>query len=152
MNIAALQRKQLSRKIAEFERLTGALPPAGGWLKAIRTALGVSLEQLGNKLEISRQSVMALEIREKSQSITLRSLAEAAEAMDLQLVYALVPKDGTLDALIERKAEELARKIVTRTSQSMKLEGQENSADRLVEAFEERKADILQKMPKALWD
>lgn len=152
MNISALQRKQLSKKISEFERLTGALPPTGGWIKAIRTSLGVSLEQLGNKLGITRQSVLALEIREKSQSITLRSLSEAAEAMDMQLVYALVPKDGSLEALIERKAEELARKIVTRTSQSMKLEGQENSADRLSEAFEERKTDILQKMPKALWD
>ncbi|MBX2952591.1 MAG: mobile mystery protein A [Leadbetterella sp.] len=152
MNMTVLQRKQLSRKIAGFERLNETLPPVGGWIKAIRTALGMSLEQLGNKLGISRQSVMALEIREKSHSITLRSLSETAEAMDMKLVYALVPKDGTLEALIERKAEELARKIVTRTSQSMKLEGQENPADRLMEAFEERKADILQKLPKALWD
>lgn len=152
MNIIALQRKQLSGKIAEFERLTGSLPPVGGWIKAIRTSLGISLEQLGNKLGISRQSVMALEIRERGQSITLRSLSEAAEAMDMKLVYALVPKDGTLEALIERKAEQLARKIVTRTSQSMKLEGQENSAHRLAEALEERKAEILQKLPKALWD
>ncbi len=95
---------------------------------------------------------MALEVREQSQSITLRSLSEAAEALDMKLVYALVPKDGNLEALIERKAEELARKIVTRTSQSMKLEGQENSARRLAEAFEERKTEILQKLPKALWD
>jgi len=152
MNIAALQRKQLSGKIAQYESLTRALPPAGGWIKAIRTSLGISLEQLGNKLGISRQSAMALEVREQSQSITLRSLSEAAEALDMKLVYALVPKDGTLEALIERKAEELARKIVTRTSQSMKLEGQENSARRLAEAFEERKTEILQKLPKALWD
>ena len=152
MNITALQRKQLSGKIAGMGHLAQALPPIGGWIKALRTALGMSLEQLGNKLGVSRQSVMALEIREKRQSITLKSLSEVAEAMDMKLVYALVPKDGSLEALIERKAEELARKIITRTSQSMKLEGQENSPGRLAEAFEERKAEILQKLPKALWD
>jgi hypothetical protein len=50
--------------------------------------------------------------------------------MDLQLIYVLIPKDGTLELLIDRKARELATKIVNRTSHSMKLEGQENSAAR----------------------
>ena len=35
--------------------------------------------------------------------------------MDMQLVYGFVPNDGTLDALIDRKAKELARQIVMRT-------------------------------------
>lgn len=152
MNIGALQRKQLSRKIKEFERLAATSPPTEGWIKAIRTALGISLEQLGNRLGISKQSVMTLEIREKGGRITLKSLSEAAEALDMKLVYGLIPKDGSLEALIERKAEELARKIITRTSQNMKLEDQENSPVRLAEALEERKTEILQKLPKALWD
>lgn len=152
MNIGALQRKQLSRKIKEFERLAATSPPTEGWIKAIRTALGISLEQLGNRLGISKQSVMTLEIREKGGRITLKSLSEAAEALDMKLVYGLIPKDGSLEALIERKAEELARKIITRTSQNMKLEDQENSPARLAEALEERKTEILQKLPKALWD
>jgi hypothetical protein len=45
----------------------------------------------------------------------------------MQLVYGLVPKDGSLEALIERKAKQLATQIVLRTSNSMKLEEQENS-------------------------
>jgi predicted DNA-binding mobile mystery protein A len=128
-----------------------AFPPTG-WIKAVRLALGMSLEQLGNKLSITKQSMQALEEREQSGGITIKSLREAAEALDMQLVYGFVPKDGSLDALLDRKARELARQIVLRTSNTMKLEDQENSPERIKQAIEERAADIKNEMPKTLWD
>ena len=70
----------------------------------------------------------------------------------MQLVYGFVPKDGTLDDLIERKAKELAIRIVSRTSNTMKLEDQENSKQRIKKAIEERTAIIKNEMPKMLWD
>ena len=70
----------------------------------------------------------------------------------MQLVYGFVPKDGTLDDLIERKAKELAIRIVSRTSNTMKLEDQENTKQRLKKAIEERTANIKNEMPKMLWD
>ena len=70
----------------------------------------------------------------------------------MKLVYALVPKDGSLDDLINRKAKELATTIVARTSNTMKLEDQENSEERLKKAIEERTAIIKNEMPKTLWD
>ena len=70
----------------------------------------------------------------------------------MKLVYALVPKDGSLEALIDRKARELATYIVERTSQTMKLEDQENSYERIQEAIEERTQVIKYEMPKQLWD
>ena len=70
----------------------------------------------------------------------------------MQLVYALVPKDGTLEDLIERKARELAIRIVSRTSTNMKLEDQEISKERQKNAIEERAAIIKNEMPKTLWD
>ena len=83
---------------------------------------------------------------------TVKKLKEVAAAMDMQLVYALVPVDDSLDAMIERKAEALAKEIVMRTSQTMVLEDQEVKYERLNEAIKERKEKILQEMPKALWD
>ena len=70
----------------------------------------------------------------------------------LQLVYGFVPKDGSLDALIERKAKELARQIVLRTSNTMKVEDQENSKARIEKAIEERATEIKNEMPKTLRD
>ena len=128
-----------------------AIPPTG-WVRAIRTALGMSMEQLGNKLSITKQSIQDIENREKDGAITIKSLKELGKALDMQLVYGFVPNDGSLDALIEKKAHELAAKIVQRTSNTMKLEDQENSQKRIEKAVKERAAQIKNEMPKILWD
>lgn len=147
-----LQIKHLSSKMTAFKKLQDVPVPPSGWVKAIRTSLGMSLQQLGNRLAISKQSVMDIEKREKEGSITLRALRETANAMDMQLVYGLIPKDGSLDNLIDRKASELARKVVMRTSTTMRLEDQENSKKRIEEAIKERTQEIKNKIPKTLWD
>lgn len=70
----------------------------------------------------------------------------------MQLVYGFVPNDGSLEALIERKAKELATQIVMRTNNSMKLEDQENSKQRIEKAIQERAFAIKTEMLKTLWD
>lgn len=147
-----LQLAQLDRKISEFGNLSQCVAPPIGWVKAIRTALGMTLLQLGRKLTITRQSALDIERREQDGSITLKSLREAARAMDMQLVYGFVPRDGSLDALIERKATEMARVIVLRTSTTMELEDQGNSAERIEAAIRERAEEIKKEMPRYLWD
>jgi len=147
-----LQIQQLNSKMLGFTSLQKVAAPPTGWINAIRTALGISLLQLGNKLSITKQSIQDMERREKDGSITLKVLREAATALDMQLVYGFVPEDGSLEQLINRKAKALARKIVLRTSNSMKLEDQENSQLRIEKAIEERTVAIKNEMPKALWD
>jgi predicted DNA-binding mobile mystery protein A len=135
-----------------FDSLKQVAMPPTGWIKAIRTAIGMSMQQLGNKLNVSKQAVMDIEKREKDGSITIKSLREIARAMDMQLVYGFVPNDGSLDALIEKRATELATQIVMRTANSMKLEDQANSKKRIEIAIKERAAAIKNEMPKILWD
>lgn len=148
----SLQLQQLDSKMSAFTAAQKQPAPPTGWVKAVRTALGISLDQLGKKLSITKQSAQAIEERERDGSITIKSLREAANALDMHLVYALVPKDGSLDALINKKAKELATSIVMRTSNTMKLEDQENSQERIAKAIEERVNEIKLEMPKALWD
>ncbi len=147
-----LQIQQLSSKLEVFSSTRNVATPPTGWIKAIRTALGMSMQQLGTKLSMTKQSVQDIERREQEGAITLKSLREAASAMDMDLVYGLVPRDGSLDQLIDRKAREPATKIVMRTSNTMKLEDQENSKTRLKNAVEERALSIKNEMPKILWD
>ncbi|HET9058208.1 MAG TPA: mobile mystery protein A [Chitinophagaceae bacterium] len=147
-----LQIQQLDSKMQAFAILQKMAPPPTGWIKAIRTAIGMSLKQLSNRLSITRQSVQEIEQREKDGSITIKSLREAAKALDMNLVYGFIPVDGSLEVLIERRAKELATQIVLRTSNSMRLEDQENSKQRIEKAIEERAAIIKNEMPKTLWD
>ena len=110
------------------------------------------MQQLGNKLDVSKQAILDIEKREQNGSITLKSLKEIAQVMDMQLVYGLVPKDGSLDVLIEKRATELATKIVLRTYHTMKLEDQGIGKQRIKKAIKERAEEIKKEMPKILWD
>ncbi len=144
--------EQTDRKIKPFVALLHMRAPAEGWVYNIRNALNMSLRQLGKKLGVSPQAVKALEEREKSGTITLNSLKQIATAMDMQLIYAMVPNDGSLEELVDKKAMEMAKEIVNRTSQSMKLEDQENEKARLMNSFVEKKNELKNEVPKFLWD
>ena len=152
MGKKSLQIQQLNGKMLAFASLQKVAQPPTGWIKAIRNAIGMSMLQLGNRLSITKQSVQDMESRERDGSVTIKALREAARALDMQLVYGFVPNDGSLEALIDRKAKELATQIVMRTNNSMKLEDQENSKQRIEKAIQERAFAIKTEMPKTLWD
>jgi predicted DNA-binding mobile mystery protein A len=147
-----LQLQQLNEKLAQLTDLQHVIVPPIGWIKAIRNGIGMSMEQLGKKLSITKQGVMDIEKREKEGAITIKSLQEIAKAMDMKLVYGFVPNEGDLEQMIETRAIEMAKKIVERTSNTMKLEDQANSKERIEKAIKERASEIINKTPKILWD
>lgn len=141
---------QLDGKIKQFP--SDVAVPSHGWVNAIRVTLGMSLTQLATRLGITPPSAQELETREVTGAITLKKLQDAAEAMDMRLVYALVPKAGSLEKTIETKARAKATEIVLRTSNSMKLEDQENNKARIKKAIDEKTEELKREMPKFLWD
>lgn len=147
-----LQFQQLSDKMDILNVMNNVAVPPIGWIKTIRNAIGMSMEQLGKKLSITKQAIQDIESREKEGSITLKSMKEIARALDMKFVYGLVPNEGSLDAMIEKRSLEIATMIVQRTSNTMKLEDQANSEDRIEKAIKERANEIVNKTPKILWD
>jgi len=152
MNKKKIQIDQLEKRVKWFYHAQKLPNPPTGWIRAVRLALGITLQQLANKLNKTKQSVQEIEKREREGSITLRSLRETAQALDMELVYGFVPKDGSFEKYIDKKAHSLAKEIVLRTSNTMKLEDQENSNQRIKKAIEERMKSIKNELPKALWD
>ena len=147
-----LQFQQLNQKMDQLSGLQHVIVPPIGWIKAIRNGIGMSMEQLGKKLSITKQGVMDIEKREKEGAITIKSMKEIAKAIDMQFFYGFVPNAGSLEQMIEMRALEIAIKIVQRTSTTMKLEDQVNSKERIEKAIKERAAEIIYKTPKILWD
>ena len=147
-----LQFQQLNEKIDQLIGLQHVIVPPIGWIKAIRNGIGMSMQQLGNKLSITKQGVMDIEKREKEGAITIKSMQEIAKAFDMEFVYCFIPNAGSLEQMIESRASEIATKIVERTSNTMKLENQTNSKERIEKAIKERAAEIINKTPKILWD
>ncbi|HCV83041.1 MAG: transcriptional regulator [Zunongwangia sp.] len=144
--------EQLDQKLQPFDQTKKALVPERGWINTIRTTLNMTMAQLGTKLNITRQGVKNLEKSEANGTITLNSLRDVSNAMDLKLVYAMVPKDGTINDLVNVKAEKLARRIVMRTNQNMKLEDQGIEEKKLAKTIQELANEIKREMRKSLWD
>jgi predicted DNA-binding mobile mystery protein A len=143
--------RQLDKKLDTFKILKNNLP-TNGWINLIRKTLKMSLRQLGNRMSITPQSLKEIEEREKEGSISLKTLKDAANALEMELVYGFIPKEDSLEKVIERRAHEMAKKIVSRTSVSMKLEDQENSKARQKEAVEELAGELKRELAKSLWD
>jgi predicted DNA-binding mobile mystery protein A len=147
-----LRIKQLDKKIVPLTDLSVSFSPSSGWINAIRTALGMSLSQLGKRLGMSPQGVKDMETREAQGSITLQSLQEAANALDMRLVYVLLPRTGSLEKYIEKRARELAREIVLQTDHTMELEDQGLDQSALQDAIEQRTQKFKDTLPRQLWD
>lgn len=151
VNQIKLSLNQLDKKLELFRSIQVEIQP-DGWINNIRTSLNMSLRQLAKRLKITPQGVRQLELREKDGTITLKSLKEAGLALGMQLVYGFMPKEGSLEKMIEKRAYEIAKEIVMRTSHSMKLEDQENSKERIENAIKERAEEIKNEIPSYLWD
>lgn len=144
--------EQLDRKLEPFKGIEKVQVPATGWINNIRTALNMTLEQLGNRLNMTKQGIKKIEERESSGSISIKSLKEVGKALDMHFVYGFVPIHGTAENLVDKKAHKLAREIVLRTNQNMKLENQGNSEELISQAIAELANEIKRKMRKSLWN
>ena len=143
---------QLDSKLQVYTPMLNVNKPDKGWLHVIRQAYRMSLRQFGERLGITPPSTEGLEKREKEGTITLKSLEEAGKALNMKLVYGFVPMDGSIKRSIEIRARDLAKEIVRTTSNTMALEDQENTDERLQKAIEEKTQEIMYEMPRYLWD
>jgi len=144
--------EQTDNKILYLKKSDKMIIPSYGWVYSIRLSLGMSLRQLGNKMGMTPQSVKEIEEREKNGTISLKVLKQFGQALDLKLVYGFIPKTGSLENIIEKRAFDLAKEIVTRSSVTMTLEDQENDQKRIQKAIKEKTQELKVEMPKYLWD
>lgn len=119
-----LRLKQLDRSLGPYRAARNVARPPKGWIRAIRQAVGVSSGELARRLGTSRQLPLKLETAEAEDRITLRSLRAVANALDCDLVYALVPRADSMQELIEARARAEAKKHVLEVEHSMALEDQ----------------------------
>jgi len=144
--------EQLDSKLFCFNAFEELVLPSAGWIKSIRTALKMSLRQLGNKMNLSPQSIGEMEKREANGNITLNTLKDLARALDMRFVYGLIPNKGSIEQMIEQRAQEIAQEIIERTNITMTLEDQQNSKGRIKKAIAQKTEEIKNEMPKYLWD
>lgn len=119
-----LTRAQLTDALQSFSPVAKSSPLGGGWVRAIREALGMTQAQLAARVSISRQAVQEFEGAEARRRITLESMDRLAAAMGCRVVYAVVPVDATLDTMRDDQARMQAEKMMGPVSHSMAMEAQ----------------------------
>lgn len=98
--------------------------PKGGWVRAIREALGMPRHALAKRMGVGDRRIQQLEAGEASGNITVETLARAAAALDCELVIALVPRAPLEDQVQERRGRLARDWITSRALHTMALEGQ----------------------------
>lgn len=145
--------KQLDRQLRDWQAIKNKYgKPKAGWIKTLRMALGMSAEQLADRLGLTRGRIAQLEAAEPHEAVTLKTLNEAANALGCELVYAIVPKhNGSLQDIIEARVEQISKNQVARVAHSMSLEAQTVGIDTLKSQQEELKKELRNQVNKKLW-
>ena len=114
-------RRQLDEHLSFLNQIIQR--PKNGWIRTIRRALEMSSEDLAERMNVVGSRVRRLEADEVKNKVTLSTLERAAKAMDCRFVYMFIP-NGSFEEIVERRAIELARHRVSKTSRNMALEDQ----------------------------
>lgn len=121
-----LARTRLDERLAALKALHPSdwVAPRGGWIRAIRDALGMPRHELGRRMGVGEKRVMQLESGEAKGKLTLESLARAAEALDCELVVALVPRRSLEKTVNDRRMQLAASWLKSRALHTMAMENQ----------------------------
>lgn len=141
------KRVELAVSSRAFPRMKNAAVPRTGWIREIRTALGLSQAQLAKRAGVSRATVQQMERAEARRRITVASLDRLAQAMGCTVAYAIVPKGGTLDDVRRRQAHARADVILAEkfgADGSARPRNLEHRKERLV-------AKLLRGSSRRLW-
>jgi predicted DNA-binding mobile mystery protein A len=88
----------------------------------------MSASELGMRLGVRQQTIHDLEVSERRRTIQLDTLARAADAMDCDLVYALVPRTS-LEETVRSRARRKAVSYLGPIAHHSRLEDQSVSDD-----------------------
>lgn len=142
---------QVDRALREVASTPSPAPPRGGWVKAVRSALGMSTRQLAARLGVTHSAVVQAEGAEANGTVSMNQLRQLADALNCDLRYVLVPRTPLAEQ-VEAQAERKARERIAPLAHSMALEQQRASSE-----FEElqvaaMKDELLRGRRSRLWD
>jgi predicted DNA-binding mobile mystery protein A len=148
--MTSLAVQQLERRFATLRQQAGLLAtPKGGWIRMLRTSLGMRQHDLGARLGITAQAAGQLEQREIDEAVTLKALRQAANALGAELHYVLVPRQP-VSAEVEDRISRAARYLAEQVDHTMRLENQSTggaASEARVRQIEEQ----LRLAPSLLW-
>ena len=143
----ALQRKQLDKRMTSAAHTE---PAPGGWIRAVRTALGMSSSQLARRVGVTPDAIVKAERSERLKSISIATLSKIADALECDVVVQLKPRTS-LDELMRRRALEKARAERNRVVHTMRLEAQHDGVEQALDVDDAAREWMTTRIAN-LWD
>ncbi len=139
-----------SKKFKALKRTTELFKVNEGWIRYIRTLLGMSSRQLAKRLDVTPPSISMAENQEIEGAVTLKRMQKFADALECDFVYGFIPRKD-IKELIQERATQKATEILNKSMIMMELE------DQSVELLKENKKQLnkmieMIKNDKYLWD
>jgi predicted DNA-binding mobile mystery protein A len=141
----------MDQLLKPWRQVRAGAAPREGWVRSIRRAIGMTTPQLARRVGLTRQSVEDLERREAEGNVTIAALRRAAEALDSDLIYAVVPR-SELGELVKTQALRQASKHMNRVAHTMRLEAQDVPRTEHEQQVAERADKLLRNWSRALWE
>ena len=150
-NVKSTARRKNSEAVDAVSRALSQHTHRRGWIERFRAALGMSITDLAAKAMLDRSVVSRAEQREKDGNITINQIDKIAQAMGGRIVYAIIPKEGSVEDLIMEQARTKAARIVRRTRAHMALEAQSEGLQSQKDAIEELASEMAREMARGFW-
>ncbi len=146
-----LRRQQLDRQLVPLHAVVTPAP-TGGWVKAIRQSLGMSLETLAHRVGVaSKSTIHQIERAEVDETISVKRLRATADALGCDLAVIFLPR-VPLTQMVEERVREKAVLRLSRIGHSMAMEAQAVSIRQLEEMIDQAAKEILETGEATLWE
>ena len=145
-----LFREQLDRKLSKLREFSVQGLTSIGWIRTIREALGMTSKDLASRVGVNQSRIIHMEQAEVDGNIKISTMKKIADALEMNFVYAFVPRTS-LNDMVREQARLLALKKMERLDHTMRLEMQELSSEEKEKALKDMIDKILIDERKDFW-
>lgn len=142
---------QLDETLSRYKEVSRTPPPTKGWIKAIRSALGMTAQQLGARAGMSQAAITQIEKSEVKKAATIATMEKIAKGLDCTFFYGLVP-NMTLEQTLRLRVAKVAQQKVLSTAHSMALEKQGIPNEQTQRQIDILVEEIMATLPRYIWD
>lgn len=147
-DIRAQSRRRLDQRFGRHGDLADLAPPPQGWIRTLRDSLGMTGGDLARRMGVHPSRIPAIERGEKELTLKLDTLTRVADALNCDLVYALVPRTS-LDGMVADQARRRAARHLRNVVVHSQLEDQEVTPDDLEAQIDDLAYDFRRR--RDLW-
>lgn len=143
--------KKLDDKLEVLKPARKVHRPIKGWIKAIRSTLGMTTAQMAIKVGVSQPRIVHIEQSEPLGDIKISTMQKIANSLEMDFFYGFVPRKS-LEDIVKQRATQIAKERLKRVGHTMALESQDISSKKQEEMLEKIVAELLNDLPKKFWE